>query len=74
MIGPVQQGIMRSLCKFPHGLSTPEMIEQVYAGAKEPEFAQECIYVAIHKLRKILKGVEIRHIRNGKFRYQLWFT
>ena len=70
---PVQDNIMDALCRFPHGLSTDGLIEQVYRGAKEPDYARESIYVAVHRLRKSLRGVEIRGIRKSGWRYQLWF-
>jgi hypothetical protein len=36
----------------PDGLSTPEIIAEVYHGAREPDFAATVIHVAIWRMRK----------------------
>jgi hypothetical protein len=65
----------------PDGLSTPEIIAEVYHGAREPDFAATVIHVAIWRMRKQIRRrglvIEIRTVgvrHHGGFRYQLRFT
>ena len=68
----LEDNIMLALLRFPYGISTNDLIAEVYRGAKEPEHAKSCIWVSIHRLNRTLKGCQIRFTWRKK-RYQLWF-
>lgn len=70
-MSPVQDNILDALCRH-RCLTTDELIEQVYRGAREPDFAKESIWVAIHKINK-RPGIGVRFSRYRKRGYELWF-
>lgn len=69
---PIQDAIFNALAKF-SSLSADELVEKVYRGAKEPDWARTCIHIAIHKMRKRKTPFVIETIYKSGRRYRLVF-
>ena len=74
----VIEQIFSALCDRPYGLTNPELRAAVYSGAHEPDWAPECIQVAVCRFNRLAKraglGLRIRGGGGPGSRYLLYLA
>lgn len=73
---PVGSRVFFALCERPYGMTCDELIQAVYNGSGEPDWARSSVSACIHKLNRRLKQrgslFSIRGYGGPGSRYQIF--